>query len=99
MINKKNRSIKKAEVLAKKVAEEINSERRDDSSNASTNSNDSSSSEDEGPIRPIGNNWTPIGNFKQLCHNGKCTWKIRDKYDDICSEIQEADQSRKGGGL
>mmetsp|Transcript_22421 Transcript_22421/g.33550 ORF Transcript_22421/g.33550 Transcript_22421/m.33550 type:complete len:184 (-) Transcript_22421:282-833(-) len=86
-------SIKKAEVAAKKVADKINTERRDDSGNGSSNE---SSSEDEGISAPI-NNWTSIGNWKQLCQNGKCTWKIRDKLDDICSEIQEAHQNKKVG--
>mmetsp|Transcript_5444 Transcript_5444/g.10726 ORF Transcript_5444/g.10726 Transcript_5444/m.10726 type:complete len:242 (+) Transcript_5444:457-1182(+) len=27
--------------------------------------------------------------WQTLCHNGMCNWKIRGKYDDICSEIEE----------
>ena len=27
--------------------------------------------------------------WQTLCHNGTCNWKIRGKFDDICSEIEE----------
>ena len=76
------RSLKKARVIAKKVSEQINEEKRDDSSSNYSSSDDEVVS-------------SPISNFKQLCQNGKCTWKVRDKYDDICTEIQEADQANK----
>ena len=29
-----------------------------------------------------------------ICNNGQCTWKIREKFDDICSELQ-SDEERE----
>jgi hypothetical protein len=75
-------SMKKAEVMAKKVADSINHARNDDSSSSS-----SSSDEEERTLFPTSSN-----QLKQLCQNGKCTWKMRGKYDDVYAEIQEADE-------
>ena len=47
------------------------------------NSTSSSSSDDE-----------PSYNWKQLCQNGKCMWKLREKYDNIHEEIREADEAK-----
>lgn len=34
-----------------------------------------------------GNNLLNIDDVKTICHNGKCLWKKRNKYDDIYNEI------------
>lgn len=78
-------SIKKAEVIAKKVVDRINQSRSDDNSSSKY-----SSFYDERALFSAGS-----GNWKQLCQNGKCTWKMRDKYDDVYAEIQEADEVNK----
>jgi hypothetical protein len=26
--------------------------------------------------------------IKTMCHNGNCTWKMREKYDNVCHEIR-----------
>ena len=31
------------------------------------------------------------GSWKQICGNGQCMWKVKNKYDDIFSEIHNAD--------
>ncbi len=83
-------SMKKAAIVAKKAVEEINQERRLlDSSNIICST--VSSSDDE-EITTV----TPNSKWKQLCQNGKCAWKVRDKYDDIYAEIREADEANRG---
>jgi len=34
-----------------------------------------------------------LASWKRLCHNGKCAWKLKHKYDDIMSEMHERSQS------
>mmetsp|Transcript_22013 Transcript_22013/g.25449 ORF Transcript_22013/g.25449 Transcript_22013/m.25449 type:complete len:174 (+) Transcript_22013:382-903(+) len=75
-------SLKKAQGLAKKV-QQIHQEQLNERVSNSNVGYSSSSSEDETAL-------SSTGNFKQLCYNGKCTWKYKDKYDDICAEIQES---------
>lgn len=29
--------------------------------------------------------------IKTICHNGKCTWKMKDKYDNVYNEIKGYD--------
>jgi len=31
----------------------------------------------------------------QLCHNGQCAWKVRNKYDDVAEEIEEMRAERR----
>lgn len=80
-------SMKKAEVVAKKVVDQINRERMDQSQCGSSSV---PSAEDESVLLPS----TPC-NWKQLCQNGKCTWKVRNKHDDIFAEIKEADEANR----
>lgn len=88
-------SMKKAEMICKKVSDRMNQEQ--DDNNSSNNSSSDSSSDDD--IRIVSPRVTsPTNNtfsWNQLCQNGKCTWKMRDKYDDIYAEIQEADEASK----
>jgi len=44
---------------------------------ADDSASSSSSSEEEKPT------------LKQICNNGRCTWKMKHKYDDVFEEIQE----------
>lgn len=74
-------SMKKAGIVAKKVVDERNQERLEGGMNNSASSFDKeNSSPSSGPCK-----------WKQLCQNGKCTWKVRDKYDDIFAEIHSTD--------
>jgi len=52
-------------------------------SNSDTESSSSSSSDTEDSTIA----------YKRLCHNGRCAWKMKHKYDDIYEEIQERDES------
>lgn len=75
--------MKKAEVVAKKVVDEKNQARLESRmNNSSTSSDEENSSLSSSPCK-----------WKQLCQNGKCTWKIRDKYDDIFAEIHNTDEA------
>lgn len=76
--------MKKASSFANKVAFQINQERRIDYSGISP-----VSSSDEDSF----SGQTGTCNWKQLCQNGKCTWKLKEKYDDINAEIREADEA------
>lgn len=72
-------SLKKAESLAKKVTEEINGD-TDESGSEEASITSSSFSDDEK---------AEVASLKQLCHNGKCAWKMKHKFDDIYSEIHD----------
>ena len=75
-------SLKKAELLAKKVTDELNGD-PDESGNEDASITSSSSSDDEK---------AEVASLKQLCHNGKCAWKMKHKFDDIVSEIHDRER-------
>ena len=77
--------MKKALSVGKQFAQHINQERIDD---ACTSCSSSSSDEEREEHSPS------IG-LKNLCSNGQCAWKVKDKYDDIIAEIFETDKRKR----
>lgn len=68
-------------------------------STSTANSPSSSSSEDESKNNYSGWTYNPKEDpasmrqrqsWQTLCHDGRCNWKIRGKFDDICEEIKES---------
>ena len=74
-------SMKKAEMMAKKLIERLNISWTDSGDEDFPFS--SSSDSDENPL-----------SWKQMCHNGRCAWKMKHKYDDVVSEMQERDERK-----
>ncbi len=70
-------SMKKAQKIAKELTDRLNTsiESGDDQSLSSS----SSDSDDN----------TNVLELRRLCHNGRCAWKLKHKYDDVYEEIQE----------
>ena len=77
-------SMKKAQLIARKLSDDINAV----SSVSESSSGDEDSSSDSDHLRSP----TPMFDLKRLCHNGRCIWKMKHKYDDICEEIREKDE-------
>ena len=73
-------SMKKAQMIARKLADRLNS--NGTSSDSGGEDTTSSSDSDESPF-----------SWKRLCHHGKCAWKMKHKYDDVASEILEREES------
>jgi hypothetical protein len=92
-------SLAKAKAAAKRETRRLNAEMNNSSlslSDASSSGYDSApsspSSEDENnenaPLCLIEDSRQQQP-WQTLCSNGTCNWKIRGKFDDICSEIEE----------
>lgn len=81
-------SMKKAVGIAKRFAQKINQERQDENACIICSS---SSDEEREPSSPPSTTMA----LKNLCQNGQCAWKVRDKFDDINAEIFEADKARR----
>lgn len=86
-------SMKKAQALAKKTAEKLNTVYSGDEKEQEdacpmtetlTSSSSCSLSSDSHDLHLA---------WKRLCHNGKCAWKLKHKYDDVVSEIHEKNQA------
>lgn len=73
-------SMKKAQLVAKKLTERINANNGliDSGDDATTSSASSYDDIDDNPIA-----------WKKMCNNGKCAWKMKHKYDDVVEEIHE----------
>ncbi len=87
--------MKKALGVAKRFAQKINQDRFDDTLCIPCSSSSSDEEQDDLPSRSrsISPSLIPPSNLglKNLCQNGECAWKVRDKVDDITAEISEAD--------
>lgn len=94
-------SLGKAKAAARRETQRLNAELNNSSSclsaasaasSPSSSGYSSSSSEEEGAslfcsyIQDSKQQQQP---WQTLCANGSCNWKIRGKFDDICSEIEE----------
>lgn len=82
-------SMKKAQVLARKLTDELNA------SSLHQNSGSCVRSSQGGSVLSstcsgcsLDSNDTNTA-WKRLCNNGKCAWKLKHKYDDVVSEIQQ----------
>jgi hypothetical protein len=89
-------SLRKAKDAAKKEMQRLNEQMNALSPSLSSDTfSSSSSSEDDEENEPlcfIGETSTSIKQqqpWQTLCANGTCSWKVRGKFDDICSEIEE----------
>jgi hypothetical protein len=69
--------MRKAMELARRETERINNGRV---STANSNSDEEAS---ESPSEQSASD----DEIKSLCHNGKCTWKVREKYDNVHREL------------
>jgi len=93
-------SLRKAQQLARRETIRLNSTWNNDSSQGDDGdkkvaalSNDGN----DGLINGVGNencnSYSNIDEIKTICHNGKCLWKKRDKYDDVYNEITECSEA------
>jgi hypothetical protein len=73
-------SIKKAQIIARKLTESLNA-----SASSELGGEESSSSSSDFEDNTFA--------WKRLCHNGRCAWKMKHKYDDVYEEIQERDET------
>lgn len=91
-------SMKKALGIAKRFAQQINQDRIDETC-ISCPSSDSSDEEQESsspsPSPSPSSLLSPSIGLKNLCQNGQCAWKVKDKYDDIKAEISESDKAKR----
>lgn len=80
-------SLRKATEKARRETERINRENRENT--AAGGIEDDGETSDE--------NWSSDDekNAMSICNNGNCTWKLREKYDDIMEEIQEQEESEE----
>mmetsp|Transcript_6509 Transcript_6509/g.7527 ORF Transcript_6509/g.7527 Transcript_6509/m.7527 type:complete len:215 (+) Transcript_6509:372-1016(+) len=86
-------SLRKAQQLAKRETNRLNNKKKTEK-----NGDDCSSSEDNkqaarsSTSRSGGNNTVKINSdneeVKTICHNGKCIWKMKEKFDNVCHEIR-----------
>uniref|UniRef100_A0A6U9VVC3 Uncharacterized protein n=1 Tax=Pseudo-nitzschia australis TaxID=44445 RepID=A0A6U9VVC3_9STRA len=82
-------SLRKARQLARNASIRLNSDCDDGGRKVATLPDDGSNT----GSNPIGsssrrkNNGLTIEEIKTVCHNGKCLWKKRDKYDNVYNEI------------
>lgn len=87
-------SMKKAQALAKKLTCELNATGRQTRTLQKSENLEESSSSSIVSTSCVGSSIDNTNNdnslsWKRLCHNGKCAWKYKYKYDDVVSEIQE----------
>jgi hypothetical protein len=95
-------SLRKAKDAAKKETQRLNEQWNALSTcSSSDTSSSSSSSEDEqenesmcfltesSSMSSSSNKQQQQQPWQALCANGTCSWKVRGKFDDICSEIEE----------
>jgi hypothetical protein len=89
-------SMKKAQVLAKKLTDKLNASGRCLQSSVGTGvlstTNSTVASRSCSSCSLDSNNDTSL-TWKRLCNNGKCAWKLKHKYDDVLSEIQQKDSA------
>jgi hypothetical protein len=79
-------SLSKAKAAAKKETQRLNAE-LNRLSDTSISVYDSTSEEENTPLCIVGDAKQQQP-WQTLCSNGTCNWKIRGKFDDICSEIE-----------
>lgn len=93
-------SLRKAQQLARRETIRLNS--TDKHNNSQVDSGDTkvaalSNEKSNGLINEVGsesfNSYSNIDEIKTICHNGKCLWKKRDKYDDVYNEITKYSES------
>jgi len=77
-------SLKKAQLLAKKVTEKLNGDNNESGSEDASITSSSSSDDEKAEVTSL----------KQLCHNGKCAWKMKHRFDDIASEIHNRETTK-----
>mmetsp|Transcript_24676 Transcript_24676/g.59496 ORF Transcript_24676/g.59496 Transcript_24676/m.59496 type:complete len:197 (+) Transcript_24676:420-1010(+) len=90
-------SLSKAKAAAGRETRRLNAELNNSSSCLSDTSSSSSgydsarslSSEEENGSLCLIEDTRQQQPWQTLCSNGSCNWKIRGKFDDICSEIEE----------
>ena len=85
-------SMRKAQELARRETDRINGGTKaaaDASSSSSSEDSSLSDSEDSDEEELT----TSDEELKTICHNGKCTWKMREKYDNIYREVTGNDDS------
>lgn len=90
-------SLGKAKAAARRETQRLNAELNNSSSclsdtSSSTSGYDSArslSSEEENGSLCLIEDTRQQQPWQTLCSNGSCNWKIRGKFDDICSEIEE----------
>ena len=74
-------SMRKAQELARRETDRINGGCTVSASGSSSSSSSESDETDEEEET------TSDEELKTICHNGKCTWKLREKYDNIYREV------------
>ena len=87
-------SLQKAQQLARRETIRLNSNGNSDNNSKcvtkkkiAAQSDDTNDDTTNDSVRENCNNCSNIDDVKTVCHNGKCLWKKRDKYDDVASEI------------
>lgn len=71
-------SMRKAKELARRETDRIN---------CAAGMANNSSTQNESSGTPAAELTTSDEELRSICHNGKCTWKMRDKYDDVHREL------------
>lgn len=84
-------SIRKAHQLARRETNRLNNNTNEHNNNSSKQHGDKSSSNVGKNV--VSNNLSDNEEIKTICHNGKCTWKMKEKYDNVYNEITGYDSS------
>ena len=86
-------SLRKAQQLARGVTVKLNSKDCKNSTNIQADGNYKNGIEisNDGITEEVNgencNSCSTMDEMKTICHNGKCLWKKRDKFDDVYREI------------
>lgn len=96
-------SLRKAQQLARRETTRLNSDRNKNKNNSQDNNGDRKGTSllkdvNDHLINEAGSEKstscsTIIDEIKTICHNGKCLWKKRGKYDDVFNEITGCSES------
>lgn len=100
-------SLRKAQQLARKETNRLNKNKNENNKNKSDcDDGDGDGDKKVAALSNGGNNavsnaigggkgssYSNNEDIKTICHNGKCTWKMRDKYDNVYNEIMGYSES------
>jgi len=87
-------SLRKAQQLARRETNRLNSKNKSkqDSNDCNTSiEDDKQSARSSCPGNDTVSNNSGNEEIKTICHNGKCTWKMKGKYDNVYNEIMGYD--------
>jgi len=89
-------SLRKAQQLARRETNRFNNKKKtkkdgDDSSSSEDNKHYAKSSSSRNGGNNTVNSNSDNEEVKTICHNGKCIWKMKEKYDNVCHEIRGYD--------